>query len=495
MDARDDLETKIGRLSRRLNFLMTESDLWREKFVTFEQYAEKLSTEASDLRAKISKEQRESKRLTGLVSLTAAEKLKLQSRTCLSFFTGLIFFDYSLLNLLELYETESAHKEALVELERMREAMDKMEEERAQLVEEVEAQIERALASMSMAVEMGDSDAESQPESQQSASSRPASRNETGSRRSSNASRSIPPRPFSTDSTLAETAETDEETRHSLDSTAFGEGDVEASPTMVHSGHSIRSSTVDRSSDMGAVDESIHQNTDKIAQKVLQIQQKVCYSYQIFVDVLFIDRLFRQLENAMAERRFNRPSLDSENESKGSRPISPATLRHAIGSGTLGRRSRSGTMSSTQTSTRTGKTAQNSPTTKRDRSMTPKAQNSPHLKTNFIPSEPVPDIRSVSPATLSPAAAASQLPSSLPTTTEDSDTDFQSAYSTSPRESYYDSGPGADSDSNEKVSPIAPQDASVTFGLSSIPNVNGVRERASSASTAIAKLPTGKITV
>lgn len=59
---------------------MTESDLWREKFVTFEQYAEKLSTEASDLRAKISKEQRESKRLTGLVSLTAAEKLKLQTR-------------------------------------------------------------------------------------------------------------------------------------------------------------------------------------------------------------------------------------------------------------------------------------------------------------------------------------------------------------------------------------------------------------------------------
>lgn len=80
VDARDDLETKIGRLSRRLNFLMTESDLWREKFVTFEQYAEKLSGEANDLRSKISKEQRESKRLTGLVSLTAAEKLKLQSR-------------------------------------------------------------------------------------------------------------------------------------------------------------------------------------------------------------------------------------------------------------------------------------------------------------------------------------------------------------------------------------------------------------------------------
>lgn len=80
VDARDDLETKIGRLSRRLNFLMTESDLWREKFVTFEQYAEKLSGEANDLRSKIGKEQRESKRLTGLVSLTAAEKQKLQGR-------------------------------------------------------------------------------------------------------------------------------------------------------------------------------------------------------------------------------------------------------------------------------------------------------------------------------------------------------------------------------------------------------------------------------
>ena len=81
VDARDDLETKIGRLSRRLNFLMTESDLWRDKFVSFEQYAEKLSQEANELRGKINKEQRESRRLTGIISLSAAEKLKLQTRT------------------------------------------------------------------------------------------------------------------------------------------------------------------------------------------------------------------------------------------------------------------------------------------------------------------------------------------------------------------------------------------------------------------------------
>lgn len=59
---------------------MTESDLWRDKFVSFEQFAEKLSSEANDLRTKINKEQKESKRLTGLVSFTAAEKLKLQTR-------------------------------------------------------------------------------------------------------------------------------------------------------------------------------------------------------------------------------------------------------------------------------------------------------------------------------------------------------------------------------------------------------------------------------
>ena len=80
VDARDDLETKIGRLSIRLNFLMTESDLWRDKFVTFEQYAEKLSVEAGELRSKINKEQRETKRLSSMVTLTAVEKAKLQNR-------------------------------------------------------------------------------------------------------------------------------------------------------------------------------------------------------------------------------------------------------------------------------------------------------------------------------------------------------------------------------------------------------------------------------
>ncbi|KAJ1311501.1 hypothetical protein OPQ81_009988 [Rhizoctonia solani] len=127
VDARDDLETKIGRLSRRLNFLMSESELWREKFVAFEGYAEKLSAEAAELRQKINKEQRESRRLSGLVSVSAQEKEKLAQM---------------------LAAKENEHQAALVELESMRHNMDEMERERAQMVAEVEAQIERALASM-----------------------------------------------------------------------------------------------------------------------------------------------------------------------------------------------------------------------------------------------------------------------------------------------------------------------------------------------------------
>jgi chromosome segregation ATPase len=79
VDARDDLETKIGRLSRRLNFLLTESELWRQKFVSFEEYAETLSAEAAELRTKIGKEQRESKRLSGLMTITHHEKEELKT--------------------------------------------------------------------------------------------------------------------------------------------------------------------------------------------------------------------------------------------------------------------------------------------------------------------------------------------------------------------------------------------------------------------------------
>ncbi|KAI0033185.1 AEX-3 domain-containing protein, partial [Vararia minispora EC-137] len=243
VDARDDLETKIGRLSRRLNFLMTESDLWRDKFVTFEQYAEKLSSEANELRAKINREQRETKRLSGLVTMTAAEKAKLQG---------------------QLRETEGAHRDALGELQRMREAMETMEQERAAMVAEVEAQIERALASMAVDI---DSDYDSRPPSRASSRSRSRRPDDAGARM----------RSFGTDSTLVEAyAELDGAGAEFTKSTLLGVKEEEDEQPLTPSRAKRFSAIAGGGPDvMQAVDEGITERSDNIAKKVLQIQQKV----------------------------------------------------------------------------------------------------------------------------------------------------------------------------------------------------------------------------
>ncbi|KAL1741866.1 AEX-3 domain-containing protein [Schizophyllum fasciatum] len=258
VDARDDLETKIGRLSRRLNFLMTESDLWRDKFVTFEQYAEKLSAEANQLRAKINKEQRETKRLSGLVSLTAQEKGRLQS---------------------QLRDTETEHKKAMAELEEMRETMERMELERAEMVAEVEAQIERALASM--AVDIDDSDYGSE---------RPLSRlsSRPGSRLSSRAQSPLSPRSshrhlrsFPTESTLAEHyGESASDVRNGVSPIKEdGEDEEEAEARAQEARDKKRFSLTKDELGMQAVDEGIALKSEGIAKKVLEIQQKVSQWY------------------------------------------------------------------------------------------------------------------------------------------------------------------------------------------------------------------------
>ena len=336
VDARDDLETKIGRLTRRLNFLLTESDLWREKFVTFEQYAEKLSNEATDLRAKIGKEQRESKRLTSLVTMTAQEKAKL---AC------------------QLADTEGAHRAAVEELERMKNMMEKMEDERASMVAEVEAQIERALASMMLGTE-SDGDEEEwdeeqleeipnspppsatasssavvpkPPRSRATSATRNGSRPQSPRSITSNKSRSRPStsqgqhtiRSFGTASTLAEIVDRVEivqkqlkarkEDGYHTSSGADEEGDgaPKARPTSPkaastksgktpstksgkHShghghghGHARRFSAAvpivesdgsPHEGSMRAIDANITERADKIAEKVNQIQQKVILS-------------------------------------------------------------------------------------------------------------------------------------------------------------------------------------------------------------------------
>ncbi|KAF8922558.1 AEX-3 domain-containing protein [Mucidula mucida] len=444
VDARDDLETKIGRLSRRLNFLMTESDLWRDKFVTFEQYAEKLSAEANQLRAKINKEQRETKRLSGLVTLTAVEKSKLQN---------------------QLKDTENAHKDAMLELETMKDTMDKMEQERAEMIAEVEAQIERALMSMTMGMD-------------------------------DDAGKTRHLRSIGTESTLAESYESDGLERPVMEKVERETGTIEEDPEEEADATTTKkkrfsATEADLPQDnMNAVDEGITLQSDKIAQKVLEIQQK--------------------LENALTSDRdrraqqWRRQVSDASEEEYSetipipSRPPSGARVRKASHK----QRKRSGTASSSQTS-KAGHTADEATPSRTTfvkpidpGSATPtRGSISDVSRDEQSTPEPVAVRKIASGASLSamrPVPTPQQTPSTpglTPVTasaTDDSDTDFQSAYSASPRGSYgsFDSNHGPqirDASDQEKVLHELPDD----FGKPAAPFTRMGRERGSSASTVV----------
>ncbi|KAH7104405.1 AEX-3 domain-containing protein [Auriculariales sp. MPI-PUGE-AT-0066] len=243
VDSRDEMESKIGRLARRLNFLMTESDLWREKFVTFEKYAEKLSVESSDLRQKINKEQRESRRLSGLVSVTAQEKVKLQEK---------------------LIDTESAHRDATVELNRMRREIERMENERAEMIAEVEVQIERALASMSVA-DIGDIDLDLDEDDEDLSKSQP------GSRRPS--FRATPAAPMLGDVRATAIQEEEEPELKKEDQTR--KSSMEEDDSSGSSMSRFDGTTALADGNLSAVDLGITEKSERITRKVEAIQKKL----------------------------------------------------------------------------------------------------------------------------------------------------------------------------------------------------------------------------
>jgi nicotinamide N-methyltransferase len=156
----------------------------------------------------------------------------------------------------------------------MKDTMDKMEQERAEMVAEVEAQIERALASM--AVDIDESDyGSSRPNSRLSSTSAPSR-----SRRASDATKTRHLRSFGTESTLAESyGEVDEEesqANRSERETGTIPEDEETSLVSPNKKKRFSASEVDMPQDgMNAVDEGISQKSDKIAKKVLEIEQKV----------------------------------------------------------------------------------------------------------------------------------------------------------------------------------------------------------------------------
>lgn len=171
--------------------------------------------------------------------------------------------------MLELRETETAHHDAVKELAQMKETMEKMEIERAEMVAEVEAQIERALASMAVDLEESDYTA-SRPQSRLSSTSG------LRSRRSSDAGTKVKVlRSFATDSTLAEKNEEDVEEKEEMGEKEPPENTQSDSSPLPRKKR-FSASDVDIPQDgMNAVDEGISLKSDKIAQKVLEIQQKV----------------------------------------------------------------------------------------------------------------------------------------------------------------------------------------------------------------------------
>lgn len=184
-----------------------------------------------------------------------------------------------------------AHKDAMSELETMKETMDRMEQERTEMIAEVEAQIERALLSMAVGVEesdYGSSRPDSRPSSRLSSFSTPRSR------RTSDAGKTRHLRSFGTESTLAESYDEDsvEPVEKIERKTGTIKEDDEDEPPLSPARKKRFSATeVDVPQDgMNAVDEGISQKSDKIAQKVLEIQQKVCFVIFHFFTILTMPR-------------------------------------------------------------------------------------------------------------------------------------------------------------------------------------------------------------
>lgn len=352
----------------------------------------------------------------------------------------------------------------MLELEQMKETMDRMEQERAEMVAEVEAQIERALASMAVDFDSDYGGGGSRPGSRLSsvAGSRSRRPSDAGAGAKHRQLRS-----FGTESTLAESydgedAGVTQATSHNKirEASTIKEVDEEEQPLSPNKKKRFSASDLDGQQDgMNAVDEGISLRSDKIAQKVLEIQQKVSRrrpsQHRLFTNML---SLFTQLESALHTEPRTAPKWKAESEDESLENAPPVTARSSSSRSRLRnsikKRSRSGTTSSTQTHTQTDDTTKptisglirnrsvaednKTPTrgsfsdVDRDETTTPE----PHTQSSSsdasigvdkgpIPSPhntrpPVPVIRSAT----------------TTGTTDDSDTDFQSAYSASPRGSY-----------------------------------------------------------
>ncbi len=61
------MDTEIGKVTKRNNFLVEELETWKQQFLKFQAFAEQLTKETSELKVKIDNHKRENRRLSGLI--------------------------------------------------------------------------------------------------------------------------------------------------------------------------------------------------------------------------------------------------------------------------------------------------------------------------------------------------------------------------------------------------------------------------------------------
>lgn len=413
----------------------------------------------------------------------------------------------------------------MAELAEMRENMERMEEERAEMMAEVEAQIERALASMAVDIdvdsEYSDYSRHSRPSSRTSSR---ASHTFPKSRRGSDAQKARLPS-IGTESTLAESyQEHDIQGERNISGIGPREtGTIEEEDEEPVSPAKKKrfSATVEEESHqdtMKAMDEDISSKSDKIAQKVLQIQQKVIHSgLQSHIPLTIYVQLDAALgsdSNANVEAWKNQIEYqESDADATEKRPLRsrlPKGIK--LASDPPKARKRSGTGSTTKS----GYSSPSHQSTELATSLPPSPQHIPAVIPT-IPSEPgnrtptggsedeTPSKRLSSIVTSNGVGSASPVSPITPgpqigvnTSTDDSDTDFQSAYSRNSRGSTDSLGSPSrrwssdgEEESNVSSNLLVPPQSIDSLHQHHAPEFpNKIRQRLSSTATAVLPSPT-----
>lgn len=74
------MDTELGKVTKRNNFLVEELESWKQQFLKFQAFAEQLTKETQDLKVKIENHKRENRRLTSLIDQQKDDAARLTVR-------------------------------------------------------------------------------------------------------------------------------------------------------------------------------------------------------------------------------------------------------------------------------------------------------------------------------------------------------------------------------------------------------------------------------